>query len=232
MHFTFAILVIIYGICFEIPGWESQYLFHTLRDPPPLFWWPVRTQVVMFGLIGFNLFLFVLSRTQWRERLRYWAEGLLAIGLVAMVAAIAINTTSGVAIYTDRAESTLLTFKGYENESLRYRDVRFVTLGCKIVNTRGAEATRVFYALHGEHGAVVNLEQGLDKRTPDANWLRAVHAADAAIPGTTIRRELTPLPDSAGQYKRCIDRFRQDQAEGDKALVTEIFERPEVIGLL
>lgn len=231
MQFTFLFLVILYGLFFETGIWQDHYLFYALREPRPPFWWPVRAPVMMYGLIGVCVFLFILSRTQWRERVKGWVEGLLGIGILALFAAIALETTSGVAIYPGHAESHLLTVKGYRNERLDYGDVRYVTLGCKEVETRGSVQAQVFYALHGQHEAVVNLEQGLDKRAPDATWLKAVHTVDSAIPAFT-RRQLTPKPDSPGQYKACVDRFRRAQTEADKALVTQIFERPDVIGLM
>lgn len=232
MQFTFLFLVILYGIFFESGILQDHYLFYTGSAPLPPFWWPVRTPVVTAGLIAACVILFLLSRTQWRERLKGWTEGLLAAGIVAMFAAIAFGTISGVAIYPDHAESRLLTFKGYEKESITYREVRYVTLGCKVVETRGHTQAQVFYALHGQHEAVVNLEQGLGKRTDDATWIKAVHSADSAVPGMTVRRQLEPAPDSGGQYKACVETFRNAQAEGDKPLVDQVFSRPDVIGLL
>ncbi|WP_040308771.1 hypothetical protein [Asticcacaulis biprosthecium] len=232
MQFTFLFLVILYGLFFETGILQDHYLFYSLRDPRPLFWWPVRTLVVMVGLIGVSIVLFILSRTQWRETVRGWAAGLLAIGVVVMLSAIALDTTSGVAVYSDRAESRILTFKGYQTESLPYSQVRYVTLGCKVAQTRGTEEAQVFYALHGDHGVTVDLQQGLVKRAPDSTWLKAVHTADSVLPALSVRREVEPRPDSASQYKGCVERFRRQQSDADKALVTEIFERPEITTLL
>ncbi|ESQ88886.1 hypothetical protein ABAC460_13985 [Asticcacaulis sp. AC460] len=232
MQFTFLFLVILYGLFFESGILQDHYLFYTGSQPRPPFWWPVRSHVVTAGLIAISVVLFLLSRTQWRERLKGWCEGLLVAGIVAMFAAIAVGTATGVAVYPDRAESRLLTFKGYDREVLDYRSVRYVTLGCKVVDTRGNVQAQVFYALHGQHEAIVDLEQGLSKRADDATWLKAVHMADAALPGMTVRRQLEPQPDSAGQYKACVESFRKAQAESDKPLVDEVFSRPDVIGLL